>query len=94
VLGDSHFRGRIYVRHAVPGLLEVRQAAIAGLGVACLPFFLCEQQLRTGQLTSLLSDYEPLARDLLLVSPKRAMPKLNPTALRLSLESALGGRTL
>jgi DNA-binding transcriptional LysR family regulator len=75
-------------------LLEVRQATIAGLGIACLPLFMCEQPLRHGQLATLLPAFEPLARDLLLVSPKAAMPKPYPTAFRLSIESALGGRTL
>ncbi len=92
--GDSYFRSRISVRHSLPTLIEVRQAAIAGLGIACLPMFMCEELLRAGQLMSLLPDYEPLARDLLLVSPKTAMPKRTPTALRLCLESALDGQVL
>lgn len=92
--GDSHFRCRVCVRHALPTLLEVRQAVIAGLGIACLPLFMCEEQLRAGQLTALLPDLEPLPRDLLLLSPKSAMPKRGPTALRLSLESALEGKAL
>ncbi len=92
--GDSHFRSRICVQHALPTLIEVRQAAIAGLGIACLPLFMCEEQLRSGQLISLLPDCEPLARDLLLVSPKTAMPKRAPTALRICLESALDGKAL
>jgi DNA-binding transcriptional LysR family regulator len=92
--GDIYLRCRVSVRHALPTLLEVRQAAIAGLGVACLPAFMCEGPLRTGQLTALLPDLEPLPRDLLLLSPKSAMPKRGPTALRLSLESALEGKAL
>jgi DNA-binding transcriptional LysR family regulator len=94
VQGDSHLRTRIYIRYTVPSLLEARQAAIAGLGIACLPLFMCDQQLRAGQLAVLLPDYEPVARDLFLIAPKAAIQKRNPTALRLYLESALGNRLL
>jgi DNA-binding transcriptional LysR family regulator len=92
-LGGQHFRTRINVRHAVTGPLEARQAVIAGLGVACLPLFMCEQLLLAGQLLELLPGYEPPSRDLLLLSPKGALQRRHPTALRLSLESALTGLT-
>ena len=84
----NYIRSPINVQYVVPNLLQARQAAIAGLGIACLPYFMCSSQLQNGELTAILPEYEPLFRELMLLSPKRALPKRNPTALRVSLEEA------
>jgi DNA-binding transcriptional LysR family regulator len=72
---------------AVPvlGTLEVnhggamREAAIAGLGIARLPDFLVADALRSGDLVALLEDYEVPPTGIALVYPRGAhpLPKLD-----------------
>ena len=79
----------VNIHYKVEGLLQVRQAVIAGLGVACLPVFMCDNYVESGELTIVLPEYDPLPRNLFLLSPRASVPSQNSTILRVALEAAL-----
>jgi DNA-binding transcriptional LysR family regulator len=78
------------------GVLEAREAALAGLGIARLPQYLCESYLRSGRLVDLVPETQSAARDIIAISPQRRQRKNGCAALRTFLESAFrkmpGGR--
>ena len=83
-------------KHVVSGVLEAREAALAGLGIARLPQYLCESYLRSGRLVDLVPETQSAARDIIAISPQRRQRKNGCAALRTFLESAFrktpGGR--
>lgn len=46
-----------------------QQAALAGLGLACIPSFVAEQSLRSGELVRVLREYEPSPYDVHALYP-------------------------
>lgn len=73
--------------HVVSGLLEAREAALAGLGIARLPRYLCEPYLFSGRLVDLAPDYESAGREVLVISPQQRQCKRGIAALRVYLEA-------
>ena len=92
---DANYRKlTLTARHVVSHALEVRQAALAGLGICCLPEFMCREFLEQGRLQPVLPGYEPLPADLYLVSPKSALERHNVASVRTYLESAMRAEQL
>ena len=81
----------VNVRHIVSSVLEAREAALAGLGICRLPDYMLDGYLGSRRLVELFPDYRLEDRRLMLISPRRSMPKPNATGLRIFLEEALGG---
>ncbi|MCG8369499.1 MAG: LysR family transcriptional regulator [Proteobacteria bacterium] len=73
--------------HVVSGLLEAREAVLAGLGIARLPRYLCEPYLYSGRLVDLAPDFESAAREVLVVDPQQRQRKRGLDALRVCLEA-------
>lgn len=73
--------------HVVSGLLEAREAALAGLGVARLPLYLCEPYLCSGRLVDLAPRYESVRRNVFVIRPNRRQRKNGTAALRAYLEA-------
>lgn len=85
---------KVKPRYVVSGLLEAREATLAGLGICRLPQYLCDPYLRAGRLVDLLPDHESRGRDVIVISPRqRRQLKTGTTALRMHLESAFDNRT-
>ena len=80
----------VNAKFIVSGLLEAREATLAGLGISRLPKYLCEPFLRSGQLIDLMPDTESRGRDVEIISPRRRNPKSGVTALRMHLDNAFG----
>jgi len=75
-------------KHVVSGLLEAREATLAGLGICRLPTHLCESYLRSGRLVDLTPDIESTGREVVVISPGQRRRKMGATSLRTHLESA------
>jgi len=84
----------IKAKYVVSGLLEAREATLAGLGICRLPQYLCEPYLRHGRLVDLMPDTESAGREVIVISPRQKQRKTGTAALRLHLESAFNGRTI
>lgn len=84
----------ITAKYVVAGLLETREATLAGLGISRLPQYLCEPYLRSGRLVDLMPDTESEDRDVIVISPRQRQRKTGIAALRLYLESAFDKKTL
>lgn len=78
----------VNAKFVVSGLLEAREAALAGLGIARLPRYLCDASVRAGRLVDLLPDTECVGRDIVMISPHHGQRKTGTAALRLHLEGA------
>ena len=78
----------VNARYKVPGLLEAREATLAGLGVSCLPKYLCEPYLVSGQLIDLVPNYLSDGRDVIAITSRQRPQKNKLTALRVHIESA------
>lgn len=81
-------------KYEVSGLLEAREATLAGLGIARLPQYMCEPFLRSGRLIDLTPDFESAGREVIVISPRQRQRKTGTTALRMYLESAFKKRTI
>lgn len=81
-------------KYIVSGLLEAREAALAGLGIARLPQYMCEPFLRSGRLVDLTPDFESAGREVIVISPRQRQRKTGAAALRMYLESAFKKRTI
>lgn len=81
-------------KYAVHGLLEAREATLAGLGIARLPQYMCEPYLRSGRLVDLTPDIESAGREVIVISPRQRQRKTGTAALRMYLESAFKKRTI
>jgi len=79
-------------KYIVSSLLEAREAALAGLGVCRLPYYLCETFLRSGKLVDLTAEFESAGRDVVMISPRVRQRKTGTAALRMYLESAFRQR--
>jgi DNA-binding transcriptional LysR family regulator len=79
-------------KYIVSSLLEAREAALAGLGVCRLPYYLCEAFLRSGRLVNLTAGFESAGRDLIVISPRVRQRKSGTAALRMYLETAFRQR--
>ena len=84
----------INAKFIVSGLLEAREATLAGLGVSRLPHYLCEPYLDAGRLVDLMPDAISGGRDLVVISPRRRHRKTGTAALRMHLETAFNEETL
>lgn len=78
----------VNAKYVVSGLLEAREAALAGLGICRLPTYLCESSLRAGRLVDLTPDLECPGRDMIVISPRQRRRKTGTAALRTHLELA------
>ena len=47
-----------------------------GIGIARLPLFTCEEEVRNGQLQVILDDYDQIQFDIYAVYPHRQSPRL------------------
>lgn len=81
-------------KYTVSGLLEAREATLAGLGIARLPQYMCEPFLRAGRLVDLTPDIESAGREVIVISPRQRQRKTGTAALRMYLESAFIRRTI
>ncbi len=84
----------ISAKFVVSGLLEAREATLAGLGVSRLPHYLCEPYLDAGRLVDLMPDATCGGRDVIVISPRRRQRKTGTAALRMHLETAFNNETL
>lgn len=75
-------------KFVVSGLLEAREATLAGLGISRLPEYLCEPYLSSGRLVDLMPNAESAGRDLLIISPRNRQRKSGTAALRTYLDDA------
>lgn len=78
----------IPVRLEVDAVGFATRAACSGVGIALLPTFLCEDELRRGQLVHVLPSYVVEDKPLWLVYPSRRNPARPVLALREALERA------
>lgn len=92
--GDNVTTVKVQAKYIVSGLLEAREAALAGLGIARMPQYLCEPYLRSGRLVDLTPDMESRGRELVVISPRQRQRKTGTAALRMNLESAFKKQTL
>ena len=84
----------VHPKYAVSGLLEAREATLAGLGVARLPHYMCEPFLRSGRLVDLTPEFESAGREVIVISPRQRQRKTGTAALRMHLESAFDQETI
>lgn len=90
--GDNVTTVTVKAKHTVSGLLEAREAALAGLGIARLPHYMCERYLRAGRLVDLTPELESAGREVVVISPRQRQRKTGTSALRIFLESAFNKR--
>lgn len=79
----------VKTKYVVSGLLEAREATLAGLGISRLPRYLCEPYLRSGRLVDLTPNMESMRREVIVISPRQRQRKTGSAALRMHLEDAL-----
>lgn len=84
----------VNAKYVVSGLLEAREAALAGLGLCRLPHYLCEPYLRSGYLVDATPNMESTGRDVVVISPRQRQRKTGTAALRMFLESAFDKKYL
>lgn len=84
----------VRAKYTVSGLLEAREATLAGLGVARLPQYICEPFLRSGRLVDLTPDFELAGREVVVISPRQRQRKTGTAALRMYLESAFNKKAI
>lgn len=84
----------VNAKYVVSGLLEAREATLAGLGISRLPQYLCEPYLRSGRLVDLMPDAESSGRDVIVISPRQRRRKTGTAALRMYLETAFNRKTI
>lgn len=80
-------------KYVVSGLLEAREATLAGLGACRLPQYLCERFLRSGRMVDLTPALESVGRDVVVISPRVRQRKSGTAALRMFLEAAFRSQT-
>jgi DNA-binding transcriptional LysR family regulator len=68
----------------------IRDAVLAGLGVALVPSFIVPQELRSGALKALNVGYEPEGGDLNIAYPRDRISSAKLVAIRRHLRSAFG----
>ena len=68
----------------------IRDAALAGLGVALVPSFIVSQELRSGALKALNVGYQPEGADLNIAYPRERISSTKLLALRGHLLLAFG----
>jgi len=91
---DKVTTASITAKYTVSGLLEAREATLAGLGIARLPQYMCEPYLRSGRLVDLTPELESAAREVIAISPRQRQRKTGTAALRMYLESAFSKRQI
>ena len=84
----------VNAKYTVSGLLEAREATLAGLGIARLPQYLCEPYLRAGRLVDLTPDIESAGREVIVISPRQRQRKTGTAALRMHLEAAFNKQVI
>jgi DNA-binding transcriptional LysR family regulator len=80
--GDEHVSASIRGTLAINSFLAVRRAVLRGLGIARLPNYLVADELRSGRLVELLSDWRLPATPVALVYPSREHLPLRAKAFR------------
>ncbi len=85
--GATH-RVRVKCHFDAATLLEVREAAIAGIGCCQIPVFLAEPFVRCGRLVKVLTNYRTNRRNLVTATPEIRPSRRSVTLLRLFLEEA------
>jgi DNA-binding transcriptional LysR family regulator len=70
---------------------HVRDAVLAGLGIALLPSFIVPQELRSGALKTLSVGYEPEGADLNIAYPRDHISSAKLLALTRDLRLVFGG---
>jgi DNA-binding transcriptional LysR family regulator len=91
---DKITTASITPKYTVSGLLEAREATLAGLGIARLPQYMCEPYLRSGRLVDLTPELESAGREVIVISPRQRQRKTGTAALRMYLESAFRKRAI
>ncbi len=84
----------VNAKYVVSGLLEAREATLAGLGISRLPHYLCEAYLRSGSLVDLMPDTESAGRNVIVISPRQRQRKTGTAALRMYLEAAFNKQNI
>ena len=70
----------------VGNMLEAVSSAVAGLGIALLPTYLCDRDVKDGRLRPVLREFETPARQMYLTARELAHNRTQSTAFRLFLE--------
>ncbi|MDJ0751550.1 MAG: LysR family transcriptional regulator [Woeseiaceae bacterium] len=92
--GTEQIEKSVKGRYVMSGLLQVREATLAGLGLSRLPDYLCRTHCEAGRLVKVLTEYRCAARDLYLTSRKQMTSKPRATTLRIYLEDSFLTRRL
>ncbi|QIZ48544.1 LysR family transcriptional regulator [Dickeya zeae] len=82
----EYFLWRLPQSHITDNLLYARACVLADGGITLLPAFLCREQIDSGELVCLLSEWQADTNDLYLIYPGR---KLNSPALNSFIDFAL-----
>lgn len=91
--GDSSTAVSGRPRFTVHNLISARQAAVAGLGVAVLPNYLCREAEQRGELVQLLPDWSPPDGELLAVfSTERFLARKATAFLEFARHELMHGR--
>jgi DNA-binding transcriptional LysR family regulator len=94
VQGEQVQTVRVHSRYHANNADAVACAAVAGLGVALLPLYVCEDELAAGRLVRLLPDWTPMTKfgtRITAVSTPERMQLLRNRALLAYLRERLGG---
>ena len=86
--GDRTMTVTVDAKYVVSGLLEAREATLAGLGICRLPRYLCEPYLHSGSLVDLTPEFESSGRDVVMINPRAGQRKTGTAALRMHVEAA------
>ncbi len=62
VCGEKTVTVRVHGRYRANNPEAIADAAVAGMGIAQLPFYVVEQALAAGKLVQILSDWEPVTK--------------------------------
>jgi len=96
VLRDVNGEYRITTPNTVgvPGLLEVREAALAGMGICRLPLFVCSPWFSSGKLIRLLPDATLVGEPLFLVTTEDGRARREVISLQMKIQDATGSHQL
>jgi DNA-binding transcriptional LysR family regulator len=87
---SRHNARRCSVRHSRPRSRLIRDAALAGLGVALVPLFIVYPELRSGALKALDVGYEPEGADVYIAYPRDRVSPAKLLTLTRHLRLAFG----
>jgi DNA-binding transcriptional LysR family regulator len=84
---------KITPRYRVGNMLSARQSALAGLGICCLPDFVCTDVLARSEVTCVAPEHSLDGSELSLIYKRRATPRRSAIAFIMFLSSALKNAT-